>query len=187
LEVEAMQARWSMPGVGALAILVGCSLNNVRTEFDPDTTFSLLKTYDWAPMEAGTIEDTRADNAVVTSGIRRAVESELAIKGFRLLTTDVPDVYVRYHLMFKDLSFYTSMDQHGAEYDEPQYREMPRIRPYEYIEGTLSLELIDPQTKRRLWRGSYETEVTGGATPEVIHRELAVAVRTIISHYPPKE
>lgn len=182
-----MRARWSLLAVGGFAILASCTLNDVRTEFDPATTFSLLKTYDWAPEQAGIIEDPRADNAVVTSGIRRAVESELGIKGLRLLKTDVPDFYVRYHLMIKDLSFDASNVQQGADYDEPQYREMPQIRPYEYMRGTLTLEFIDPHSKRRLWRGSYETEVTSGATPEVTRREIAVAVRTIIDHYPPKQ
>ena len=57
---------------------------------------------------------------------------------------------------------------------------------YEYDEGTLLLDVVDPQSRQLIWRGSATDEVNFSASPEAKERQINEAVRRMLAKFPPK-
>lgn len=57
---------------------------------------------------------------------------------------------------------------------------------YEYEEGTLILDVVDPKSKELMWRGSAQDEVNFKSTPEKAQAQINEAVNGMLEHFPPR-
>lgn len=56
---------------------------------------------------------------------------------------------------------------------------------YEYEEGSLILDFVDPKTKNLIWRGSGKAQVDSAMTPESRDKLINEAVAKILKNFPP--
>ena len=76
----------------------------------------------------------------------------------------------------------------GGSYGYPYYGYDPYYGPtsYEYLEGTLTLDIVDARTGGLIWRGWAREELDADTlTPEVLRQFVNVAVQKILERFPP--
>jgi hypothetical protein len=172
------------------ALALACSGIRVDHDYDPSADFGQLRTWAWHP-HAGKSRDPRLDNALLDSRIRKAVETELAAKGFTLLVSGTPDFQVTYHLSVEG-----KLDVDTVYHDYPRggygrvgYRRgswgYTETRVREYDEGTLLVDVLQAESGALLWRGSGVATVREESNPEKRTKRINTAVNKILAKFPP--
>ena len=175
--------------------LSACATVSTSTDFDPAANFSALKTYDWAGPQPIT-GNPRLDSDILHTRIRNAVERELATMGYRKITSGEPDFKVAYHVGLEeklDVSTFQYYDYgypssyHGRAGFGPSAA-WPRTETnvYQYEEGTLLLDIVDPVTNKLIWRGTAKAEVNPNESPEKKEVKINKAVQKVLSKFPPQ-
>ncbi len=167
----------------ALVALAGCSTTiPVKVEYDPSASFSTYRTYDWLP--------TAKESPVVPEGltemvdwrIRTAVENQLAAKGY-IKRPGGANFLIGYRIRVRETTVKTFQDyywyrQTGGS-DSPQDAYV-----IGYREGTLFLDIVDPASKRMIWR-AYAKAAVNPNQPENQGERVNQAVREMLAQFPP--
>jgi hypothetical protein len=74
---------------------------------------------------------------------------------------------------------------YGASYRPGYWAGAPETYVYEYEEGTLILDIVNPANKELIWRGSAQDEVNFKSTPEKDQTQLNEAVHQMLEKFPP--
>ena len=146
--------------------------------WDKAVSFASVKTYAWYdgppfkyPQGGGMV-----DGRFIDDHVRRAVEKELARKGYSKVDSGTPDVFVTYH---------TSQD---SIVDHDVYGAYGWWSPYIHVasnyykEGTLALDIRDP-SKKLVWRGMLGTFI--GRNPEELNDRIEKSVAKLLEKFPP--
>jgi hypothetical protein len=182
--------RWSTVMVFGTALLACAS--PIRTDHDqsPDADFSRYATYAWvseAPLSgaaAGPGSETyvsRVDEAT----IRRAVDAELAARGYRMAPPNEADLMVGFEVGTQKkvvqqqvpgrVTVYSGSYRYGD-----WYRSAP-VRTETYTEGTLSIEFFGRVSKQAVWVGWASKRLTSVDDPEALIQD---AVASILKPFP---
>ncbi len=176
-------------------VLSACATVSTSTDYDPAANFSALKTYDWAGPQPIT-GNPRLDSDILHTRIRNAVERELATMGYRKVTSGEPDFKVAYHVGLEDKLDVTSFTYY--DYDYPAYYHgragfgpsaawpQTETHVYQYEEGTLLLDIVDPLTNKLIWRGTAKAEVDPNQSSEKKEAKINKAVQKLLSKFPPQ-
>jgi hypothetical protein len=155
----------------------------VGSDFSVLTDFKPFRTYSWAPRDALPTGDPRLDNnPFLDARIRTAVDSVMAVKGYRATHPDsAPDLTLHYHVSVRERVDYVQADTHlGYRYAGSE----TIARSYE--EGTLLIDIAEARTKRILWRGWAQRDITGVIDDRTqLERRTNEAVREILRLFPP--
>jgi len=178
------------------AMVAGCSTIETSYDFDPKADFASLKTYQWLDMPQKVTGDPRIDgNTILASRIHEAVDTALAARGFRKVSSD-PDFLVAYHVSLDKRRSVQTLNSYygygpgwgygyGASYRPGYWAGAPETYVYEYEEGTLILDIVNPDNKELIWRGSARDEVHFKSTPEKDQTQLNEAVHEMLENFPP--
>lgn len=166
-----------------LIAVASCStVYDVQFDYNTKTDFANLKTYNWLPVPE------KADiDSLDAMRVQKAVNAEMQAKGLRL-TSGIPDFLIAEHLGKKDK---VSVRDWGYNYGPYAgywggYRgPMGGVSTFQYEEGSLILDFVDPQTKQLIWRGSAKAEVDDVRTPEKREALINEAVQKILKNFPP--
>jgi len=63
---------------------------------------------------------------------------------------------------------------------------MATAQVYEYKEGTLVIDIVDPAARKLIWRGSAQAELNRNPSTEEKKRKADEAVKKIFEQFPPK-
>ena len=176
--------------------LFGCSSLSVNYDYDTQTDFSQLKTYNWLdfPGNANVSEFNRA--RFIT-----AVENTLASKGFKQYSSS-PDFVIATHFGKKSkvditnwgYSYAPHKTYTGYGYRYPSnyayvqnYGAQNNLSVYEYEEGTLILDFVDTKTRKLLWRATAKAIVSPASSPEKQTIKINNAVKKILEEFPPEK
>jgi hypothetical protein len=171
-------------------LMLACSGIKVDCDYDPSANFAPLRTWAWLP-DAGKSGDPRLDNALIDSRIRKAVEAELAAKGFTLVASKTPDFQVTYHVSIEGKLDVDTIyrDYPGGGYGRYGYRRggwgQTETRVREYDEGTLLIDVLQAGSGALLWRGSGVATVREESSPEKRTERINTAVHKILERFPP--
>ena len=165
---------------------VSCStVYKVRYDYDVNINFELLKTYDWLPIQK---------NSDITSldmkRIKNSVNSQLKNKGLKI-TSDSPEFLIAVHVEKKEKLSVTNWGYGYGPYGGywvgywVGYWGPSGIDVYQYEEGNLILDFIDPKSKELIWRGSAKAVVGNEKTPEERQKKIEATVQKILEKYPP--
>ena len=137
-------------------------------------------TFGWGQTDAWSTGDPRLDNnTFVINRIRSQVEKHLTAKGLEPTTIGAPDVLVHYHLNLSQ-----QMDVSTIEGDVSR-GERPEERRFVFEAGTLVLELVEPGTRRLLWRGWAEGSFEGLIDNQAwLEARVDSAVQRILARLP---
>jgi hypothetical protein len=178
------------------ALVAGCSSIETSYDYDPKANFAGLKTYEWLKEPQKLTGDPRIDgNTILANRIYEAVDTELAARGFRKISGD-PDFLVAYHVSLDKRRSVQTLNSYygygpgwgygyGASYRPGYWAGAPETYVYEYEEGTLILDIVNPENKELIWRGSAQDEVHFKSTPEKDQTQLNEAVHKILEKFPP--
>jgi hypothetical protein len=167
-------------------LLAACSAVQVSTDYDPETDFSALRSWAWLARRPG--GDPRVDNALVNERFRTAVETQMAERGFQKVASGRADFLVAYHTAVqRKIDVDTIYRGYGYGPGAWGWGPTHETVVYEYDQGTLLLDFLDPKERRLLWRGSAKAIVSERSTPEKRTRLVNEAVAKLLARYPPKK
>jgi hypothetical protein len=168
--------------------LSACNAFKVKTDYDPTADFSSFKTFAFAG-PADINKGGIYDNSLTRKRIESAVVRELTGKGLRQVGLDEPqDLLVHYWVGIQDkqrlestgptvgVSRYPGGYGWGAGYGGG-------VTTYEYKEGTLILDLIEPAKKQLVWRATMVGTLEDSAQDNIERGNKAIA--EAFESYPP--
>ena len=121
--------------------------------------------------------------------IKKAVTSELETKGI-IRAKDNPDFLIAEHVKTKDkidvsawgYGLYPGFGRHSRFSGFWGYGD---VRVYQYEEGTLILDFVDPETKDVIWKKEKKSVVDDTMVPEKRENLINEAVHKILMNFPP--
>lgn len=149
------------------------SLPSVRVDYDKDADFSAYKTFNWSgEIDKQGDKHPILDNSLVRKRIKNAIASELEGRGYEL--SENPDLLVNFHMIIEEKTGYTTIPSYS-------YWRRDDIRPYNYKEGMLIIDLVDRRKNQLVWQG-----YTGGIAhqnPEKMEERIRSAISLIFQQY----
>ncbi len=174
-----MKRQIMIAGLVLIVIQAGCSGVSVETDFDRDADFSLYRTYTWVKHDrqddSGLMKDP-----LVQKHIRRAIETELAARGYRLADDGRPDFLVAWHIGSKKR---IDVDHYYYGYGRIGRWGGHDVRVSRYREGTLIIDIVDAAEKELVWRGNAKSVLHGR---ERAADDINRIVGKIIERFPPE-
>ena len=166
--------------LGFIIVSTSCSsIYGVSYDYNQNFDFAALKTYNWAPMSVKQGEDT-----INLGRIKNAVNTELETKGFSLSSAN-PDFFVVTYVGKQQRTQvdYAPRPALGWGWGWGPYWGAPSV--WQYEQGKLTLDFVDPQSKHLIWRGSAKADLSSATTPEKRMKIIDDAVQKILQHFPP--
>lgn len=160
-----------------LCSLPRCSSVTVTTDYDPTINFQDLKTFNWLP-QAGQSSPGSRRNSLVDRRVRRAIEDELAAKGFSRQPR--PDLLVMFHTGAREKIDVTTWGYTSRRPWTHRYVDVQHT-----TQGTIIIDFIDPQSKELIWRGRGDRPIAGSRSPQEIDEEIRHTVSEILAKFPP--
>ena len=174
-----MKRTWPLIISTISVFCIGCSNTTTTYDYDRDFDFSRLKQYSWMEIPA----DFPATE-LVTQRITKAVDQEMAMKGFSQ-SVESPDFLI-------SLQGFRNIIREGIErgtayrgyrgYDRSYER---RFDVYEYEEGTLSLTIINAAGNNLIWQGRATLIIEPNLSVERREKRTQEVVANLLSGFPP--
>jgi hypothetical protein len=167
--------RSSSAAIGLVGILLlsGCQSGpqfEIRSAFGPGIRFSQIgSAFDWFPAELQRPDAAHAPIAEVDRLIRDLTEDELRSKGFVKVSDDGADFWIDYRV---------ATATRGTPYGDSAFNE--------YQEGTVVIYVIDPDTRRWIWRVSATAKLHESSTPAERKERLQAAIGQMFKDVPPR-
>ena len=161
---------------------INCSpIYSVSYDYDRNIDFVNLRTYSWLP-----IAEEAKINTLDMERIKNSVNAELYKKGLKRATLN-PDFKIAQHLGSKDKIQVTNW---GYDYDPYPYywrgyRGVGRSTVFQYEEGILILDFVNPKSNSLIWRGEAKGLLSGATTPHKRDKLIREAVQKILQNFPP--
>jgi hypothetical protein len=184
----------------AAALLASCSTVQVETNYDKEENFARFKTFRWVSAPPVNVGDPRVDDSVLQARVRMAVNRELEAKGLRRVDEGDADVLVNYHVTVEEKvtgqnvndkygyspgTGWTQGERQGWSWGLGAY-DAPSVPATYYEEGSVIIDLVDPATRRLVWRGSARTVLDLDSDDETRRQRLNDAVARLFADFPPK-
>jgi hypothetical protein len=170
----------------AMTLLLACSGPSVQFDYDAGTRFSTYQTFAWQQAPPGG-RPGQFSNAIVRGRVQRAVEAELAAKGFRPAgDVSSPDFLVAYYPLREPsrsqqvhlgLGFGVGPLGIGVA--------APVGDPHREAVAGLALEIQDFRSGTVVWKASAEGTFQGSDSPEEADSDVKEAVHSMLKRFPP--
>ena len=167
-----------------MTLFWGCSSISVNSDYDQSVNFTKLHTYSLMK-ETNSKEDGPPPNTLVMSRIDNAIRKQLDMKGFRKVTEN-PDFLVAYHASVDEKTVFHSTPYYGGGvgfgHVGVAYQDVYQTQ---YEEGTLIIDILNPQSNTLLWRGTAKGAVDERDNPTEKTQQINEAVAKILKTFPP--
>jgi len=151
-----------------LVALAGCASEvSVGTAYDPLTVFPRQGTFAWA--EGSNVISEQVAHLGLAELLPPAVEGALASRGWQKATPEAADLLVSYQLSVAT----------WVQVATPDSEERSLAM------GTLSVALLDPEDRRRLWVGFIQADVTPSVSHEERRARIEAALERLFKEFPP--
>ncbi|MEH6469940.1 MAG: DUF4136 domain-containing protein [Halopseudomonas sp.] len=171
-------------------LLGGCGQIPVSVDYQSGVDFSRFSHYYWLPPEANQQPESIYNSDLVSARVEQAVEQQLLSRS--LLRIDNPeqaDVLVRYQIgveqmveMEPFMGLEGSYSLHRSSYGSG----LLSIVSHEYKQSTLVIDLLHPEDKRLLWRGTAERRLKTFNSPDQHSAFITETVAAVLAKYPPQ-
>jgi hypothetical protein len=173
-----------------ITVLAGCSRVQTSNEIDAGADFAALKTYAWLTEENPEAEDIRLNDPRIHATIRDAVDQVLTEKGYTKVETKEADFLVVWFggiekkIKRESIEHFYAPYVYGTLYRDPALRSEASGTDFEYEEGTVIIDVVDPQTRDILWRGSGSGRLVEGQQEQIALNNLRRSVKRIVQPFP---
>ncbi len=167
-----------------ILLAVGCGSPRIDTEYDRQHDFSTLRTFDFVPEPEERPEPVPPGLGLLRVQIIESVIAKMESLGFRQAGGEQPDVLIAIHIVGPQ---WVERRRESALVGSSHFFELAYQRElltsHHFKEGTLVLDMVDPESSRLLWRG-WATRVIDG--PDVAGERFREAVHSMLAKFPPK-
>jgi hypothetical protein len=180
--------------------------NNISSDYDRTTDFTVYKTFAWLPDKADTV-NSPYNNEIIRNNIRNYFGHCMATRGYKA-DMDAPDLLMQVVITnAKKESTVTSSSYSNYYYFSPYFYGSSFSSPYhnnyyyngynsysypsssptlttqkiEWVEGAITLNLYDRKQNKLVWTGTAQGDIYN---PDNITDELHPAVHNILDSYP---
>lgn len=180
----------------------GCSSLSLSTDYDDSIDFSTFKTYRWhADNEHNTASLKYLDN-IMDQRIRSTVDQQLAAKDFTKKLDGNVDFYVNYSVVIDDRTDIRTYNNYNGMYPGYSYRAGygyygrgmgvaystgPETQVTHYKQGTLIIDIVNPETDQLIWRWAADGRLPKGSDREKSDKLVQKYVTKILSNFPPEK
>lgn len=163
-----------------LLLLAACSGSKVLHDYDTLVRFDRYRTFSFAEPRLGILRDS----LLVTGSVQEAVRTELVSRGLKPVdgTGDLEVVLLAGAKDRIDVAGY-GYSYWPARWSWGGY--LGGIENFIYPEGTLIIDLVDPDDEQLLWRGSAVSILKINGKPEKVSQEIQETVAGIMEDFPP--
>ena len=180
-----MQISKLVLSVFLIALISACAAPGpkVSSNLDPDTNFGSLKTFGFMP-ELGT-DRPGGIRTPLSNMLMNAISKELKDRGMQ--QADSPEVLVNFFVNIdQKLDVYqvpTTRSYYGYRYGRYRTWGSYETRVFEYNQGTLSIDLIDPERKMLVWEGIAQGRLRSDII-EVTQEKVDQVVGAVMAELP---
>ena len=188
-----MMTRHLLAAPAAISIaLAACASVDVRTVTSPDANLGALHTFRVLPNpkprspSAASANDPMLVNSITNRALRADVIRGFEDRGYAI--SDHPDFAVAYYASTKDKLDVTYWDYGYSFYPgwwQGGWGPGPYATVTPYTQGTVILDVIDPNTKELLWRGQGVARVSDDEAQ--YEQELWKTVTAILDKFPQQQ
>ncbi len=179
-------ARWEVLVI-CVMLATGCSGIPVNIDFDPSVSFSEFNSYAFLPSQPQQAQDPRLHNSLIDGRVRRAVNRQLAARGFDEVPIESAEFLVVHHLALETrLDVQTIHTSHRYSQRGWSAPTASRTTVREYERGTLMIDFLMPTDRSLVWRGSASARIRQTSDPTRGERRISEAVERILDRFPPK-
>jgi len=172
--------RRAILAIAAALVAASCAPLLVTALREQTVELSRYRTYGWAAVDGAVPGDPRLDNnPFFHQRVRAAIDRELQAHGFEPATS-VPDLRVQYHA-----SATQRIDIRGNDTATAVCHD---CAAQVSDEGTLVIDLTDPDSGAIVWRGTGQTDVAAAVNDQArLERTVDRLVRRILDQLPRQE
>lgn len=168
--------------------VTSCALMPVNIVQETSYDVSKHKTYNLIPNKQDDLDDLPMDKSRIEIIVTKIMDSQLALKGYRK-TSYNPELLVSYYLVTDaKTDFYVVNDYYSHLGYQPPRRSSTRdsfhIQDITYEKGILVVDIIDAQTKQRVWQGYLTTRMDIYKKEEAKEKRLQNGITKIMSYVP---
>ena len=185
--------------LGTALILQACSGLPVSQDYDTSYDFSTVNSFAWLPPRVPRESmSSEPFDELTHRRFMAAIADNLSQRGVAQADPDNASVLISYHLSSEDK---IKVDSFGSWYSQFGYYPCYHCGFYpgfayhhfhdndlwvrEYTEDQVIIDMVDPQTKRLIWRGSVERSQPSMATPQERDAYVSETVNAILAKFPP--
>ena len=185
-----------------MALVIGATVEagtKVRVDYDENASFEHLRQYSWADHVNDNDLDQALSGPLVSERIREEIDIELASLGFEKVDPEQADFLIDYQLSTEEKTKVTTFDNYygssyygygyGRSYGHGYgggyghgYAAAPIVR--EYLEVTLTLDIIEAQTGDVIWRGWAIKSLDQDPKPKKVRKLIRRSVHKILKKFP---
>ncbi len=171
-------------------LAAGCTSLQTASDLNSQADFSSLKTFAWLEDGGQSANDVRLHNPLVQETVRTAVEQALVAKGYEKAEGSQADFVVVWFGAIEKKLKQDKLDQFYAPYGYAALYRDPVLNPgpprtiLEYEEGTLIIDILEPQGRKLLWRGTGSRPLAEEQSEQTALRNLNRAVTKILEPFP---
>ena len=157
----------------------GCSTMDVSVDYDESFNLSKQKTYAIAR------KTTEGENSLFIDRVTKAIESNLDAKNYTKSGVDAANILVTFNAKIESkTSTYTDYQAFGIGRYRYGGAMISTTSSYDYEDGTLVIDVINPKTNKIVWRGVGQTEVEHKKTPQEKSEYINSIVTQIMEQFP---
>jgi len=180
-----------------LFFISGCSTIKVTRDYNPAVSFAEFQSYKWIPDTPKKTGDPRIDgNILLQSRVRNAVDNSLASKGYKEESLGKVDFLITYHVTLdkqtgiQAINSYNNYGpgwgwRYGRHYSPYSGFYGNETLVYTYDEGSLIIDIVEPNSRELIWRGSATDRVNFSHSPEKKKKKITEAVNKLLEQFPP--
>jgi hypothetical protein len=147
--------------LAAAAVVAGCESGpEIRRDTNPSANFGAYKTFGFYPQLA---TDRAGYESVFTARLKESTRRQMESKGYVYSETN-PDLLLNFYANIEDKqeirSTPVSMGYYGYRGFYGYGMSTSQVETYEYKEGTLTIDLVDPKAKILVWNATAEGRVS---------------------------
>ncbi len=159
----------------------GCSSLRVSSDYDTSFDMKTLKQFHIIHNNAK-LQDTLTINR-----IDNAITHELSTKGYKVVSQKEANFLVYYHIDVKNktqvITDYQTMGMYPYRYGGMM---VPTTRTYNYDEGKLIVDMVDPRDNNIIYRMSVKDQLKTFDTPQERTKYINKVIKTLLKDFPTK-
>jgi len=176
-------------------LCIGCAPIDVKTDYNKTVNFEKYKTYGIINNEQPDIVDIKISKEALDDLIIGTIDKALIEKGFS--RDENPDFYITYYFVvdaktndyviqgyYSDI-YYSNLGYGGPPPVSSATLENEQLRKSTYEQGILMLDIVDSQTKDRVWQGRAQSRIGIYEDPEKQKKRAISAIIKILARFPP--
>ncbi len=161
-----------------LLFVISCasvSSVSVNNEFDPDTDFTLLRSYDWFPFPEENIE-----HGLIVMEIKTEMNTQMKTRGFKKVSEN-PDFLIALHGGIQSQLNYSEWNYLHDNYEQYAVKRKSDLRIYS--DEIFIFDFIDTKTDTLVYRAIASVYISFEPTAEKREKRINEAITKVLDNY----